>query len=74
MDDLKSQKSMKSQVSRLSAASRKSKRTGVADDARSVAASVVSSTMSIDEQDEWTAIQKFNALLHYQEQKQAAER
>ena len=30
--------------------------------------------MSIEEEDEWTAIQKFNALLHYQEQKQAAER
>jgi hypothetical protein len=30
--------------------------------------------MSIEEADEWTAIQKFNALLHYQEQKQAAER
>lgn len=30
--------------------------------------------MSIEEADEWTAILKFNALLHYQEQKQAAER
>lgn len=25
----------------------------------------------IDEEDEWTAIQKFNTLLHYEEQKQA---
>lgn len=25
----------------------------------------------IDENDEWTAIQKFNTLLHYEEQKQA---
>lgn len=25
----------------------------------------------IDEDDEWTAIQKFNTLLHYEEQKQA---
>ena len=28
----------------------------------------------INEDDEWTAIQKFNTLLHYEEQKQAAER
>ena len=64
---------MKSQVSRSSAAaSRRSK--AQPDDARSVAASVADSAMSIDEQDEWTAIQKFNALLHYQEQKQAAKR
>lgn len=25
----------------------------------------------IDENDEWTAIQKFNTMLHYEEQKQA---
>lgn len=25
----------------------------------------------LDENDEWTAIQKFNTLLHYEEQKQA---
>lgn len=25
----------------------------------------------LDEDDEWTAIQKFNTLLHYEEQKQA---
>lgn len=25
----------------------------------------------LDEEDEWTAIQKFNTLLHYEEQKQA---
>jgi len=29
---------------------------------------------SLDEEDEWTAIQKFNALLHYEEQKQSAMR
>lgn len=28
----------------------------------------------IEEEDEWTAIQKFNAILHYEEQKQAAAR
>ena len=28
----------------------------------------------VEEEDEWTAIQKFNALLHYEEQKQAAMR
>ena len=32
------------------------------------------STVSIDEADEWTAILKFNALLHYEEQKAAASR
>lgn len=26
----------------------------------------------LDEEDEWAAIQKFNAILHYEEQKQAA--
>lgn len=28
----------------------------------------------VEEEDEWTAIQKFNAILHYEEQKQAASR
>lgn len=28
----------------------------------------------VEEEDEWTAIQKFNAILHYEEQKQAAAR
>lgn len=28
----------------------------------------------VEEEDEWTAIQKFNALLHYEEQKQAQAR
>jgi len=31
-----------------------------------------SNLFDVDEEDEWTAIQKFNALLHYEEQKQAA--
>ena len=29
------------------------------------------SSSDVEEEDEWTAIQKFNALLHYEEQKQA---
>ena len=32
------------------------------------------SDSEVEEEDEWTAIQKFNALLHYEEQKQAAMR
>lgn len=32
------------------------------------------SDSDVDEEDEWTAIQKFNAILHYEEQKQAAAR
>lgn len=32
----------------------------------------VMSNLEIDEDDEWAAIQKFNALLHFEEQKQAA--
>ena len=58
---------MKSQASRLSknsqiqrklAADQKSQmsKQSKADDARSVAPSVVSSTMSVEEEDEWTAI------------------
>jgi len=30
--------------------------------------------VNLDEEDEWAAIQKFNALLHYEEQKQTAAR
>jgi hypothetical protein len=41
----------------------------VEEDLVSVAPSMVSSNLSVEEADEWTAIQKFNALLHYQEQK-----
>ena len=29
------------------------------------------SDSDVEEEDEWTAIQKFNALLHFEEQKQA---
>lgn len=48
-------------------------------DARSKASSVMTKSVAapgsdseLDEEDEWAAIQKFNALLHYEEQKQAA--
>jgi len=30
------------------------------------------SESDVEEEDEWTAIMKFNAVLHYEEQKQAA--
>ena len=61
---------MKSQKSGVSRASRASKTSAMRKsmqnaDARSVAASVAASALSGEEQDEWTAIQKFNALLHY---------
>lgn len=32
------------------------------------------SDSDVEEEDEWTAIMKFNAVLHYEEQKQAAAR
>jgi len=32
------------------------------------------SDSDVEEEDEWTAIQKFNAVLHFEEQKQAAAR
>ena len=32
------------------------------------------SDSDLEEEDEWTAIQKFNAVLHFEEQKQAAAR
>ena len=48
-------------------------------DVRSKASSVITkskgraqSDSDLDEEDEWAAIQKFNALLHYEEQKQSA--
>ena len=69
MSDQRSQISLKSKASQ-----RTNKTNQIDQDQKSVAPSVVSSTMSLEEQEEWTAIQKFNALLHYQEQKQAAER
>ena len=50
-------------------------------DARSKASSVITKSIAaphsdsdLDEEDEWAAIQKFNALLHYEEQKQTAMR
>ena len=74
-DDLISHKSFTSKISRASMASHA--RTSLNDDAKSIAPSMVSKApteSSIDEADEWTAILKFNALLHYEEQKQAAAR
>ena len=67
-DDLISHKSFASKLSKGSLASRDR----MDFDQRSVAPSVVSKApteSSIDEADEWTAILKFNALLHYEEQK-----
>lgn len=62
-----------SQASRGSKASIKRSLAGsAANKAPSIATS--EANKSIDEEDEWTAIQKFNALLHYQESKQAKER
>lgn len=70
-DDLKSQKSMASRVSKVSskrpmsqygAQSNKSK-------TQSIAMSVgrADTDSSVDEDDEWAAIQKFQALMHYEE-------
>ena len=67
-DDLISHKSYTSKLSRGSLVSRA--RTEMSDDQRSIAPSMVSKApteSSIDEADEWTAILKFNALLHYEE-------
>ena len=71
-DDLVSHKSYGSRVSRTSAASRKSMA-----DAKILRGQLQPdevSTVSIDEADEWTAILKFNSLLHYEEKKAAAAR
>lgn len=47
--------------------SQNSRRSGIA----SILSSKVSRYSEIDENDEWVAIQKFNTLLHFEEQKQA---
>lgn len=48
-------------------------------DVRSRASSAITKSVKaphsdsdLDEEDEWAAIQKFNALLHYEEQRQTA--
>ena len=64
-DDLISHKSYASKVSRASVASKKSA-AEVKAASKTIQADEVS-TVSIDEADEWTAILKFNALLHYEE-------
>jgi hypothetical protein len=53
--------------SRKSAVSQHSQRSGI----RSILSSKVSRYSEINENDEWVAIQKFNTLLHFEEQKQA---
>ena len=85
MDDLKSQKSVGSRASRISRKSEarppvQEKKVEKRRDFRAESEitksipRVESSESELDEEDEWTAIQKFNALLHYEEQKQAAMR
>jgi len=84
MDDAISVKSYAS--SRMSGASNLSKRSGapgvpkpeIAPDARSLRsdldtesrAETVDNLSNLNEEDEWTAIQNFNTILHYEEQKQ----
>ena len=78
-DDLKSQKSFNSRVSKAPSVTQNKNQ----DDRKSVGqqSSVITASVKkdeteseLDEQDEWDAINKFNALLHYEEQKQAAMR
>ena len=71
-DDLISHKSFASRASRASAASRKSMQGSKM--LRGAIEPDEVSTVSIDEADEWTAILKFNSLLHYEEKKAAAAR
>jgi hypothetical protein len=72
-DDLKSQKSVGSRVSKVSsirpmshygAQSKKSKTASIA-----MSVGRADTDSSVDEDDEWAAIQKFQALMHYEEQK-----
>lgn len=52
----------------------RSRRSNRAADEMSIASSVGAKTdvySELAEEDEWTAIQKFNTLLHYEEQRQA---
>lgn len=70
-NDRKSQADARSQKSRAVSSYAASKRGG---DVRSIASSAAPKTEAyseINENDEWTAIQKFNTLLHFEEQKQA---
>lgn len=79
-DDLKSQKSQASRASRPQSNYGKTKPEAVkkADEESVITQSVKEqkeqSDSDLEEEDEWTAIQKFNAVLHFEEQKQAAAR
>ena len=72
MDDLKSQKSYASK-----AHSRKPSQKALSQKPQDDKSSVITksevppqeSDSELEEEDEWTAIQKFNALLHFEEQK-----
>ena len=54
--------------------SRASKQPSAAGSKKAPSIATSEANRDIDEDDEWTAIQKFNALLHYQEAKQAKAR
>lgn len=76
MDDLKSQKSYASKA-HSRAPSAKFSQKPKADEESVITKSELppeESDSELEEEDEWTAIQKFNALLHFEEQKQMAAR
>lgn len=73
-DDARSHRSVASSRRSSQPMSIRSKHSGRAADTLSVTSSVAAKTelySELGEEDEWTAIQKFNTLLHYEEQKQA---
>ena len=79
VDDLKSQKSIKSTLSVQKSVKEDQNQNGKGGDKESVitpsqADAEPSVLSSVEEADEWTAIQNFNVMLHYEEQKQEAER
>ena len=71
LDDLRSQKSYGSRVSKAHSRITSAKAPSKKPDAESVItqseAKGESSDSDLEEEDEWTAIQKFNALLHFEE-------
>lgn len=77
LDDLRSQKSFASRNSRASVVKSQVKYAAAKnlDNISVITPSIKPDQMSesdVEEEDEWTAIMKFNAVLHYEEQKQAA--
>ena len=80
LDDMKSHQSQASRASRnLKTDIHPTQPKKKAQDAESVITQSeldrpAESSSEVDEQDEWTAIQKFQAMLHYQEQQQVKER